>query len=101
MDPTRRQVFFHWLRSVVKADVALLQETHCNTVARDQRWSREWGGLDRAARRNECERVHQWNYIVVRCSLQGLKRASTDYKRVEPDKALMDSSQMLASDACS
>ena len=57
MDPTRRQVFFHWLRSVVKADVVLLQETHCNTVARAQRWSREWGGLDRASRRNECERV--------------------------------------------
>ena len=57
VDPSRRQVLFYWLRSVVKADVALLQETHCHTPERAKQWSEAWGGLDRAGRSNVCERV--------------------------------------------
>ena len=55
--PSRRRTFYHWLRTVVKADVALIQETHCNTLSRAQAWGVEWGGLDRGSRVNTCERV--------------------------------------------
>ena len=55
--PSRRRVFYHWLRTVVNAEIILLQETHCNTHTRALKWSEEWGGVDRAHRANTLDRL--------------------------------------------
>ena len=39
----KRNTMFHWLREQ-KADLILLQETHCNTLEEKNSWSREWEG---------------------------------------------------------
>ena len=47
-DPEQRRTLWHWLKSVVRADVVLLQETLCASQDAADRWIQEWCGLSPA-----------------------------------------------------
>lgn len=43
--PDKRRTLYHWLKTEVKPDVALLQETHCASTDDALKWEVEWSGL--------------------------------------------------------
>ena len=47
-NPDKRRTLRHWLKRVVRADISLLSETHCDSQEKADQWTKEWSGLSAA-----------------------------------------------------